>query len=331
MALGSQPFKPRTAPSARLTKGSWRRFAISFVAVGALSVAAACGDDKTGVGPGNDQITSVELVPAHTDLPVGGTATLKFAAKKSDGTPIDGVTPTWQTSDASKVTVNNTGMVTAMAVGTAQITATIGAFKATSAVKAAVASPVAGTWAVDREGLTEVSLLGVWAASPTSVFAVGQDGIIMRWTGGAWRTMQTPTSETLVGIWGASETDVYAVGSNGVILHYDGNAWAAMQSGTTSTFLEVWGIDATHVYAVGTAGAMYRFDGTRWSAMTNNNGPTEIWGVWGWSPSDLMAVGQNGVILHFDGTSWTSMASPVDGALFGVWGAAPNDVYAVGV
>src|SRR5688572_11723443 len=302
MALNA-PVRSRTlmSPPSRVRSArqsdSWRGYhAVRLVALGAvLAAATACSDDEGPAGPAGS-VETVEVVPSTLFLTVGGTVPLGFIARDGDGDPVEGLSPRWQTTDAAKVSVSPAGVITAQANGSSEISATLGSLKATSKVTILVGAPSATAWGVDRQGLTEVSLLGLWAASPTSVFVSGQDGVILRWTGDAWRAMATPTSETIVGIWGTSETNVFAVGSNGVILRYDGTAWKAMQSGTTATLLEVWGIDETHVYATGSGGTMLRFDGTSWSAMPNSAGPTEIWGIWGSSSTNLFAVGQNGSI-----------------------------------
>jgi photosystem II stability/assembly factor-like uncharacterized protein len=60
----------------------------------------------------------------------------------------------------------------------------------------------------------------VWATAPSSTFAVGESGVILRSTGpaDAW----TPTkvqADFLFGVWGTSATDVFTVGDPGVIYH----------------------------------------------------------------------------------------------------------------
>ena len=211
-------------------------------------IAGACHDDDP-VQPGAG-VASVEIVPASAFLEVGATASLSFVGRKTDGALVDGLTPKWTVSDPTKLTVTSSGTLTGVATGSATVTATLGASSATSTVTVVAAGNPANTWGIDWQGLTEVSLLAVWASSPTSVFAGGQDGVIMRWTGGAWSLMSTPTRETIVGLWGTGDANVFAVGSNGIILHYDGSAWTPMQSGTTAALLDVWGLDATHVSGI---------------------------------------------------------------------------------
>src|SRR5262245_1352695 len=111
-------FTPHASAPARYATGSRYLLTGSTLALAALGVVAGCGDDnKDVVGPGGGKVASVELVPSQLMLLVGGTVPLEFVAKKADGTPIDGVTPRWRTSDASHVTVNNSGIITANAPG----------------------------------------------------------------------------------------------------------------------------------------------------------------------------------------------------------------------
>jgi len=44
--------------------------------------------------------------------------------------------------------------------------------------------------------------------------------------------MNSNTEVKFLGVWGASPSDVFAVGNEGGIFHFDGNAWSSMNSGT---------------------------------------------------------------------------------------------------
>jgi len=58
----------------------------------------------------------------------------------------------------------------------------------------------------------------IWGSSPSDVFSVGDDGIILHFDGSQW-TSSKPTGRTLLGVWGSSSVDVFAVGETGAILH----------------------------------------------------------------------------------------------------------------
>src|SRR5262245_58657684 len=75
----------------------------------------------------------------------------------------------------------------------------------------------------------KINLLGVAFAGPSSAFAVGQFGLILRWDGTSWS--EDPQSSALT----QSQLDAvafgpsgegWAVGADGTILHYDGHAWS---------------------------------------------------------------------------------------------------------
>ena len=77
--------------------------------------------------------TGVTVTPATASLAVGATRQLTGAVQPTDATDRTG---TWTTSDATKATVNSTGLVTAIAAGSSTITfkSNDGNFTATSAV-----------------------------------------------------------------------------------------------------------------------------------------------------------------------------------------------------
>ena len=75
------------------------------------------------VSPGTAGITSV-----------GSTQQLSAAATNNVGGDVPGLTFNWVSSDATVATVSNTGLVKAVAVGTAVITASVGTLSATSTI-----------------------------------------------------------------------------------------------------------------------------------------------------------------------------------------------------
>lgn len=69
-------------------------------------------------------VASVTVSPPTVTLKVGGTQRLAALLFDADGNPLTGRVVTWSSSDPTVATVDNTGLVTAVAVGPATVTAT---------------------------------------------------------------------------------------------------------------------------------------------------------------------------------------------------------------
>lgn len=112
------------------------------------------------------------------------------------------------------------------------------------------------------------SLNGVWAASPSDVWAVGARGTIRHHAGAGVRwdlVGDVPTNVDLNAVWGTSSADVWAVGNAGVILHYDGAHWSRVKiSGLglrRPDLTSVWSPTAGHVW-IGGHGVLLALGGT---------------------------------------------------------------------
>jgi hypothetical protein len=209
------------------------------------------------------------------------------------------------------------------------------------------------------------NLTGVWGASGSDVFAVGQSsggvepGTILHFDGATWSKMESPVRGNLNAIYGFSSNDVWAVGDRAII-HYDGNGWSVPaewhigDGGLNS----MWGRSTNDIFAVGFKGRVLRYNGREWSATDIGNQDrffesesrhvrkdwswndhVQLTGIWGASSSNLFATGlveiprkgPMGVVLHYNGLNW----KPVPGEKFmrspaGVWGTSGTDVFVVG-
>jgi hypothetical protein len=103
----------------------------------------------------------------------------------------------------------------------------------------------------------EALLTGIWAASPTDVFAVGHgdNSLILHYDGTNWTEMPHPPGG-ISDIWGNSGSDVYAVGTD--LLHYDGTAWTKVSDESGGA---VWSNSPDEVFVVGAGGRILH--GTR--------------------------------------------------------------------
>jgi len=168
-----------------------------------------------------------------------------------------------------------------------------------------------GDWsAVYLYTTTSASMYGIWGASDSEIYAVGDGGLVLKCSGtctsvSSWSIMTTGVTTDLRDIWGFSSSDIFAVGLNGVVLHYDGTTWSKVTTGSSSYFHGVWGSSPTDVFAVGNPvfapdEAIFRHDGSSWTKLPPPKS-VALHRVWGSSATDVFAVG-NFTILHFDGT-----------------------------
>jgi len=118
---------------------------------------AGCGDSGPGPGPGLSVLTTLEVTPATATLftvAPGNTATLTVVAKDQDGQTMTGAgSPSFSSDNGGIVGVSDAGTITALAAGTAQITASLtadGVTKTgTTTVTAQVAPALAGVGATE--------------------------------------------------------------------------------------------------------------------------------------------------------------------------------------
>jgi len=95
-----------------------------------LALVAACGDStSTAVDVDVDRIL---LSPATASVDVGGTVQFEASVLGSNGVPVSGQAVSWASTAPAVATVNSTGLVTAVSVGTTEISATVDSVIATS-------------------------------------------------------------------------------------------------------------------------------------------------------------------------------------------------------
>jgi hypothetical protein len=112
------------------------------------------------------------------------------------------------------------------------------------------------SWTETRYGSDGLHLKAAWGTGPNDVFAVGDEGTILHFTGAGWVPMPTPITKAVHEIWGSSASDVVAVAARGIILHYDGTHWTQMQSPTDRDLFGVWGSGPGNVFATGVLGVI---------------------------------------------------------------------------
>jgi len=180
-----------------------RLWAVAVVA----TLGAGCGGDDgdDGVGP-NPVFTSVSISPASPTVFIGLSEQLTATAKDQNGGNLGGATFTYTSSDQSKATVTNAGVVTGVGAGTARITATgtvgsvtktgfvdvtVAAAAATASVSASAGNTFApATVAVTRQGTVTWTFAALHNVSFASTTGAPQN-ISDQATGNAQRQFNT--------------------------------------------------------------------------------------------------------------------------------------------
>ncbi len=105
----------------------------------ALFILSGCGGGSDGTAP-PVPIATVTIEPSTATLFVGGSQTLTATLRDAAGNALSGRTVTWNTTNAAVATVSPAGVVTAVSLGSAVISATAEGRAGTSTVT--VVSPV---------------------------------------------------------------------------------------------------------------------------------------------------------------------------------------------
>lgn len=176
--------------------------------------------------------------------------------------------------------------------------------------------------------------LAVHAASATSVWIAGEDGVLLVSTdgGASWGLRAVPTTRHLRAIGRAGNTG-WAVGDGGSVLRTNngGTDWVAQNAGSVQTLRAVAVFDAQHAWAVGDGGLVLRTvdGGANWTR--HASGVERLYGVAFASAQNGLAVGAGGAILRSTdgGAGWARVASGTGATLRAVYLAGAN-AWAVG-
>lgn len=176
---------------------------------------------------------------------------------------------------------------------------------------------------------------GVWAFSPTEVWAVDQQARL-RYNGTSWAVFDSTPGTAWMDLWGKSGADLWSVGIGlgpikGLLAHFDGTTWSKLER--PDLLESIGGSAASNVWAVGQTatggGAAYRFDGATWTSLSPA-GANSLHGIWAFAANDVWAVGKQ-QILHYDGSAWKTATPPSlgKGWLVDLWGSG-GSLWAVG-
>ena len=133
----------------------------------ACAVGACSKDSPTDLVP----VSSVRVTLAAPSLTVGGTTTATATVLDASGNALSGRAVSWSSSSPAIATVSASGMVSAVALGTASITATVGSKKGDAQLS--VVSAVAASWTGVISSTGQTLILSLTEPQPGTVGGVG--------------------------------------------------------------------------------------------------------------------------------------------------------------
>jgi hypothetical protein len=184
----------------------------------------------------------------------------------------------------------------------------------------------------------------VWAASPTSVWATGDNDRVFRWNGSQW-SLGTPTGlppaisglVNLSAIWGTSDADVW-IGADAGLAHWNGTQWTHHLSGQIDTIHAIAGVSSNDVWATafltGDVPAILHFDGDAWTTVADGTGTLNMQIVWGLAAraTDDVWFGGNSM-WRWNGSAVVEVANPFPYYPYGphvtaIWSRGLDDAWA---
>jgi hypothetical protein len=170
-----------------------------------------------------------------------------------------------------------------------------------------------GRWRLDSL-TTEADLHGLWRApDDNALWAVGDNGLILRRTDSNWTRQSSPTQNDLMAISGTFARDIWAAGRSGTLLRWDGLGWFPVDA-PVDDYVALH-ITPTHVYAAGQI---------RLRVLDRLTG---LWSVAGaplvqqvsafvpYSADTLLALGSEGRIFVHRNGAWTALDTPAEHTL----------------
>jgi hypothetical protein len=255
------------------------------------------------------------------------------------------------------------------------------AYAATSPAPSAISVPPAATAASSASSATfnifnppsqsgapsgsPEGLTGVYAASPTDVWAVGgaTGDPFEHWNGTSWTGQgllaglctEANNQCGVSSITGTSADNITAEGgaiidtgstqvAESVAYHFNGTSWSQMTIPSNVTLGPLAAFSATDLWSVNNNGDAEQFNGTTWTTtklpITTTLPDLNMTSISGSSPSDIWAAGTAStsgverrktapVLEHFNGTSWTNVTVPVGGGVGEVAAISPTDAFAL--
>jgi hypothetical protein len=180
---------------------------------------------------------------------------------------------------------------------------------------------------IREESSTEERLLTMFAATPSILYAGGENGRVIRRSNGAWERVDVGADGAkITGGWASGAEAIAFTTDGGALIEKDGEDWISTTSVETGTaalpLFGVWSSTAgADIYAVGLGGAIFRrASGAEELELEATPAPGDLYAIFGTGPDRIWAVGANGAIVEWDGVEWRGVPSGTSQDLFAIHG-----------
>jgi hypothetical protein len=179
---------------------------------------------------------------------VGALRNARFFEWQPPGQPTE--TPASLPSSVRFEDAHAQGLDSIYAVGTDTATNRMGVYRFDVATR---------TWSVERLparlGLPAGRLRGVWVRSASSVFAVGDEGVVLEKREGRWLRVPAPSASPITAVRAFNGARLYVTQLEGAVRRWNGRAWQTMfATDGGAQFLDIGGVSESDLWAVGSRG-----------------------------------------------------------------------------
>lgn len=149
-------------------------------------------------------------------------------------------------------------------------------------------------WARDLAAGSNLDLRGVWAKDSSTIWAVTNGGLALRFDGNSW-TQTRVTTLSLLAVSGSSASNVFLVGEE--LWHWDGTAFARGTKLVPGLMRGVRALSDGTALAVSGYNGITRWDGSQWTALAGAFPP--LLNLFAATASDIWFVGDRSTILRY--------------------------------
>jgi hypothetical protein len=178
------------------------------------------------------------------------------------------------------------------------------------------------------------SFSDIHGSGPDDIWAVGTNGKAKHYDGMSWVEVTTASVSDIDDIWVAPDGNAWAVGENGIVMRYTpGEGWDDELDVTVSTvqWKAVTGTSSSDVWIAGYHNQMAHFDGEEWSFEDGSGYASgHVRKLWALAPDDIWGASDYGIIVHYDGDVWRALETRTRPSFTGLWVGADGEGWAVG-